>query len=60
MLLGGVLNMSTSYSIYRFVKPTKREVSEIDYFSEYDSFYLHDSDGEQTTGYIRLFRITDK
>lgn len=52
--------MSTSYSIYRFAKPTKRELSEIDYYSEYDSFYLHDSEGEQTTGCIRLFRSTDK
>lgn len=52
--------MSTSYSIYRFAKPTKYELSGIDYFSEYDSFYLHDSDGEQTTGCIRLFRSTDK
>ena len=39
--------MSTSYSIYRFTKPTKRELSGIDCFSEYDAFYLHDSDGEQ-------------
>ena len=52
--------MSTSYSIYRFAKPTKYELAGIDYFSEYDSFYLHDSDGEQATGYIRLFRNTDK
>lgn len=52
--------MSTSYSIYRFAKPIKCELSGIDYFSEYDSFYLHDSDGEQATGYIRLFRSTDK
>ena len=44
--------MSTSYSIYRFAKPTKYELAGINYFSEYDSFYLHDSDGEQTTGYI--------
>ena len=33
--------MSTSYSIYRFAKPTKCELSGIDYFSEYDAFYLH-------------------
>ena len=39
--------MSTSYSIYRFAKPTKSELPGIDYFSEYDAFYLHDSDGEQ-------------
>lgn len=52
--------MSASYSIYRFAKPTKHELSGIDFFSEYDSFYLHDSDGEQTTGCIRLFRSTDK
>lgn len=52
--------MSTSYSIYRFAKPTKHEMTRIDYFSEYDSFYLNDSDGEQTVGYIRLFRSTDR
>lgn len=52
--------MSTSYGIYRFAKPTKRELSGIDCFSEYDAFYLYDSDGEQTAGYIRLFRTTDK
>ena len=52
--------MSTSYSIYRFAKPTKYELAGIDFFSEYDSFYLHDSDGEQTVGCIRLFRSTDK
>ena len=52
--------MSTSYSIYRFAKPTKYELAGIDYFSEYDSFYFHDSDGEQTVGFIRLFRSTDK
>ena len=52
--------MSTSYNIYRFAKPKKHELCGIDYFSEYDSFYLHDSDGEQTTGCIRLFRNIDK
>lgn len=52
--------MSTSYSIYRFAKPTKHELSGIDYFSEYDSFGLHDSDLEQTVGCIRLFRSADK
>ena len=52
--------MSTSYNIYRFAKPKKHELSGIDFFSEYDSFYLHDLDGEQTTGCIRLFRSTDK
>ena len=45
--------MSTSYSFYRFAKPTKYELAGIDYFSEYGSFYLHDSDGEQTGGCIR-------
>lgn len=43
--------MSTSYIIYRFTKPTKHELSGKDYFSEYDAFYLHDSDGEQMAGY---------
>lgn len=52
--------MSTSYSIYRFAKPAKHEMSGIDYFSEYDALHLHDSEGEQNTGCIRLFRSTNK
>ena len=60
MFWGGIWNMSTSYSIYRFAKPTKHELSGIDYFSEYDSYYLYDVDGNQTNGCIRLFRSTDK
>ena len=51
--------MSTSYSIYRFAKPTKHELAGIDYFSEYDSFPIYDSNGEQTNERIRLFRSTD-
>ena len=34
--------MSTSYSIYRFAKPTKRELSGIDYFSEHDDLQLYE------------------
>src|SRR5574344_584427 len=51
--------MSTSYSIFRFAKPTKHELAGIDYFSEYDSFPIYDSNGEQTNERIRLFRSTD-
>ena len=51
--------MSTSYSIYRFAKPTKHELAGIDYFLEYDSFPIYDSNGEQTNERIRLFRSTD-
>ena len=50
--------MSTSYSIYRFAKPTKHELAGIDYFSEYDSFPIYDANGEQTNEHIRLFRST--
>lgn len=52
--------MSTSYSIYRFAKPTKHELAGIDYFSEYDSFPIYDANGEQTNEHIRLFRSTDE
>lgn len=51
--------MSTSYSIYRFAKLTKHELAGIDYFSEYDSFPIYDSNGEQMNERIRLFRSTD-
>ena len=52
--------MSTSYSIYRFAKPTKQELSKIDYFEPYESFPIYDDDGEQTNERIRLFRSADK
>lgn len=52
--------MSTSYSIYRFAKPTKHELAGIEYFSEYDSFPIYDANGEQTNEHIRLFRSTDE
>ena len=58
--MGGVINMSTSYSIYRFAKPTKLELAKIDYFSECDSFPVYDADGDQTGEYIRLFRSIDE
>ena len=51
--------MSTSYSIFRFAKPTKHELAGIDYFSEYDSFPIYDSNGEQTNECVRLCRSTD-
>ena len=52
--------MSTSYSIYRFAKPKKHELSSVEYFSEYDSFPIYTVDGEVTNERIRLFRNTDK
>lgn len=52
--------MSTSYSIYRFAKPTKHELAGIDYFSEFDSFPIYDSNGDQTNEHVRLFRSTDE
>lgn len=52
--------MSTSYSIYRFTKPTKQELSKIDYFEPYESFPVYAADGEQTNERIRLFRSTDE
>ena len=52
--------MSASYSICRFAKPTKCELSSIEYFSDCDSFSIYDVDGEQTNERIRLFRSTDE
>lgn len=52
--------MSTSYSIYRFAKPTKQELSKIEWFEPYDSFSIYDADGEQTDECIRLFRKDDE
>lgn len=48
--------MSTSYSIYRFAKPTKQELSKIDYFEPYESFLVYDVEGEQTNERTSLFR----
>ena len=52
--------MSTAYNIYRFVKPNKQELSNIDYFEPFDYFSVYDADGEQTNEYIRLFRLDDE
>ena len=52
--------MSTAYNIYRFAKPNKQELSNIDYFEPYDCFAVYDADGEQTNEYIRLFRLDDE
>lgn len=52
--------MSTAYHIYRFVKPNKQELSNIDYFEPFDYFSVYDADGEQTNEYIRLFRLDDE
>ena len=52
--------MSTAYNIYRFAKPNKQELSNIDYFELFDYFSVYDADGEQTNEYIRLFRLDDE
>ena len=52
--------MSATYSIYRFWKPKKKELSGIEYFSPYDSFPVKDADGEDTEEVIRLFRWNDR
>ena len=52
--------MSTTYEIIRFAKPSKKELQMLDYFYEYDSFRVIDSDGDDTSEYIRLFRTDDK
>ncbi len=51
--------MSTTYEIIRFAKPSKKELQMLDYFSEYDSFRVVDSDGDETSEHIRLFRTDD-
>ena len=52
--------MSTSYYIYRFTKPSKKELSLIDYYSDYDLFPVYDVENEETKESIKLFRNTDK
>ncbi|MCI9597265.1 MAG: hypothetical protein HFE75_08225 [Firmicutes bacterium] len=47
--------MSTAYDIYRFAKPNKQELSNIDYFEPFDYLSVYDTDGEQINEYIRLF-----
>ena len=58
--MGGVLNMSTEYSIYRFAKPTKQELSKIEFFEPYSMFPVYDADDEQTNEHICLFCCDDK
>ena len=52
--------MSTSYYIYRFAKPSKKELSLIDYYSDYDLFPVYDVENEETKESIKLFRNVDK
>lgn len=52
--------MSTTYEIYKFAKPTKKELSVIDKFNSYDSFRIVDEDGDDTRWGIYLFRMDDK
>ena len=44
---------STTYVIYRFSRPTKKELSSIDHYSAYDSFWVNDEE------FIQLYRQTD-
>ena len=53
-------SMSTTYEIYKFAKPTKKELSVIDKFNSYDSFRIVDEDGDDTRWGIYLFRMDDK
>ena len=53
-------SMSTTYEIYKFAKPTKKELSVIDKFNSYDSFRIVDEDGDDTGWGIYLFRMDDK
>ena len=52
--------MSTEYSIYRFAKPTKQELSKIEFFEPYSMFPVYDADDEQTNEHICLFCCDDK
>lgn len=52
--------MSTTYEIYKFAKPTLKELSIVDYYSDYDVFSILDEDGDNTGEFISLFRIDDK
>ena len=53
-------SMSTTYEIYKFAKPNKKELSVIDKFNSYDSFRIVDEDGDDTGWGIYLFRMDDK
>ena len=54
------MDMSTAYSIYRFTKPTKQEVSEIDYYEPFGLFPIYAVDGKQSNENIKLFRFDDE
>lgn len=53
-------SMSTTYEIYKFAKPTQKELSVVDKFNSYDSFRIVDEDGDDTRWGIYLFRMDDK
>ncbi len=53
-------SMSTTYEIYKFAKPTQKELSVVDKFNSYDSFRIVDEDGDDTRWGIYLFRTDDK
>lgn len=54
------MDMSTAYSIYRFAKPTKQEVSKIDYYEPFGLFPIYAVDGKQSNENIKLFRFDDE
>jgi hypothetical protein len=54
------MDMSTAYSIYRFAKPTKQEVSKKDYYEPFGLFPIYDAHGEQSNENIKLFRFDDE
>ncbi len=49
--------MSTSYRIIEFSKPKKRELCNVDYFSEYSRYGIDGADGSEDMGFIRLFAL---
>ena len=39
-------SMSTTYEIYKFAKPTLKELSIVDYYSDYYIFHIVDEEGD--------------
>ena len=51
--------MSTTYEIYKFAKPTLKELSIVDYYSDYDVFSILDEDGEYTVLAVKAAKKTE-
>ena len=45
--------MSTTYEIYKFAKPTLKELSIVDYYSDYDVFSILDEDGDAHSPFLK-------